>query len=167
MSMLKCNYCQQDNELNASFCEHCGRQLAERYPNESKNGSDFNSGPFLDKEHLKYLFFSAQGRINRQRIWLASILIFLLYTAAIILFAILSAIGSFLEIVGVILIIAAWVVLVIGAIMLQIKRAHDRNHSGWYILLTMIPFIGIISSIELMFIRGTSGTNYYGVDPTR
>ena len=108
--MLKCNFCQQDNELNASFCEHCGRRLTERYPNESKNGSDFNSGPFLDKGHLKYLFFSAQGRINRQRIWLGSILIFLLYISVIILFAILSAISSFLGIVGVLLIIAAWVV---------------------------------------------------------
>ena len=53
----------------------------------------------------------------------------------------------------------------IADVMLYIKRAHDRNHTGWYILLTMLPFIDIIWSIELLFIKGTDGTNQYGEDP--
>jgi len=46
-----------------------------------------------------------------------------------------------------------------------IKRAHDRNRSGWFILLSIIPFVNIWVTIELNFLKGTSGDNDYGVDP--
>ena len=131
-----------------------------------RNGSDFNGVSFLDEEHLKYLFLSPQGRVNRQRFWLGGLLLFLVYIAAFILYGILSAIGSLLGIAGIFLIIVVAVGFSIAAIMLQIKRAHDRNHSGWYILLTMIPFIGILFTIELLFFGGTAGANGYGMDPT-
>ncbi len=131
-----------------------------------RNGSDFNGVSFLDEEHLKYLFLSPQGRVNRQRFWLGGLLLFLVYIAAFILYGILSAIGSLLGIAGIFLIIVVAVGFSIGGIMLQIKRAHDRNHSGWYILLTMIPFIGILFTIELLFFGGTAGANGYGMDPT-
>ena len=49
--------------------------------------------------------------------------------------------------------------------MLPIKRAHDRDHSGWYIMLTMIPIIGMIFSLDLYFLKGNDGTNKYGADP--
>ena len=94
------------------------------------------------------------------------LILFLVYIAAFILYGILSAIGSLLGIVGILLIIAVAVGFSIAGIMLQIKRAHDRNHSGWYILLTMIPFIGILFTIELLFFGGTAGANGYGMDPT-
>ena len=42
---------------------------------------------------------------------------------------------------------------------------HDRNHSVWYILLNIIPIIGIIFLIDLYFLKGTDGTNKYGADP--
>ena len=61
--------------------------------------------------------------------------------------------------------IAAIIAVTIAEIMLYIKRAHDRNHTGWYMLLTMIPLIGIIWAIELAFFKGTEGTNQYGEDP--
>ena len=54
---------------------------------------------------------------------------------------------------------------VIGILMLQIKRVHDLNHAGWYILQTAIPLIGIICSIEIAFHSGTYGPNGYGDDP--
>ena len=49
--------------------------------------------------------------------------------------------------------------------MLYIKRTNGRGHTGWYILLTMIPFLSIIWSIELAFFSGTAGSNRYGADP--
>ena len=47
----------------------------------------------------------------------------------------------------------------------SLKRAADRDHSGWYILLTFIPLIGLIWQIELYFFAGTYGLNQYGADP--
>lgn len=130
-----------------------------------RNGSDFNGTSFLDMEHLKYLYFSSEGRINRQRIWLGGLVLFLLSIPAYIICGILFAIGSFLTIPAALIFVAVYIVVVIAAIMLQIKRAHVRNHVGWYILLTMIPIIGILFSIELHFLSGTDGPNQYGADP--
>ena len=130
-----------------------------------KNGSDFNGTSFLDVEHLKYLYMSPQGRINRQRIWIRGLLLGLSMIPVVILLLILAQISSFLLTIGILIYLAAIIGVSIADIMLYIKRAHDRNHTGWYILLTMIPFIGIIWSIELLFFKGTERTNPYGEDP--
>lgn len=139
-----------------------------------KNGTDFNGTSFLDAGHLKYLYMSPQGRINRQRIWIGGLLLGLAMIPILIVSGILIGIGFFLmaslltglsAVIGVVIYILAIIGVSIADIMLYIKRAHDRNRTGWYILLTMIPFIGIIWSIELLFFKGTEGTNQYGGDP--
>ena len=46
------------------------------------------------------------------------------------------------------------------------KRCHDRDRSGWYLLWGLIPIIGEIwLLIELGFRKGTEGRNLYGPDP--
>ncbi|MGA2916607.1 MAG: DUF805 domain-containing protein [Sedimentisphaerales bacterium] len=49
------------------------------------------------------------------------------------------------------------------------KRIHDRDRSPWLLLLTFIPFLGIIPGIwilvEVFFLKGTDGDNQYGADP--
>ncbi|GHU87403.1 hypothetical protein AGMMS49941_10860 [Deferribacterales bacterium] len=46
-----------------------------------------------------------------------------------------------------------------------IKRCHDRNRSGWFILLFLVPIVNLWAIIELGFLRGTVGDNKYGCDP--
>lgn len=55
---------------------------------------------------------------------------------------------------------------------LNVRRLHDRNMSGWFLLLLIvlsaIPVIGLIASIGwlvLMLLPGTPGPNKYGDDP--
>ena len=48
----------------------------------------------------------------------------------------------------------------------QVKRWHDRDKSGWFVLVNFIPFIGTIwALVELGFLRGTMGPNRFGPDP--
>lgn len=47
---------------------------------------------------------------------------------------------------------------------LAVRRLHDINSSGWYVLLTFAPF-GQLVILWLMFKKGTSGTNKYGEQP--
>ncbi|MDA0735082.1 MAG: DUF805 domain-containing protein [Chloroflexi bacterium] len=129
------------------------------------NGSDFNGRGFLNTEHLKYLYLSPEGWINRQRIWLGGLLLAVAIIPINLLSLLFLTIGSFFIILAVLTYLAVLVISVIASIMLQIKRAHDRDHAGWYILLTMIPLIGIFFSIELHFFKGTDGPNQYGADP--
>jgi uncharacterized membrane protein YhaH (DUF805 family) len=57
-------------------------------------------------------------------------------------------------------------------IALMVRRLHDRNMSGWFLLLFfvlyMIPlvnFLVLIGFIVLMCLEGTRGPNKYGADP--
>lgn len=49
---------------------------------------------------------------------------------------------------------------------LNVKRWHDLNKSGWWILIVLIPVIGIIwAFIEIGFLAGTKGHNRFGREP--
>lgn len=72
---------------------------------------------------------------------------------------------SGMAVLGVVILAAAYIFVAFAQIMLYIKRANGRDHTGWYILLTVIPLLGIIWSIELAFFSGTAGSNGYGADP--
>jgi uncharacterized membrane protein YhaH (DUF805 family) len=56
-------------------------------------------------------------------------------------------------------------VLIMGTIV-QIKRWHDRDKSGWWVLINFIPILGgLWSLIECGFVKGTNGKNRFGPDP--
>lgn len=104
---------------------------------------------------FKTLFLSAQGRINRQPYWIASIL--LIVINAIVGIAVQSTGIQALNIISLILI---W-----PSVMVGIKRCHDRDRSGWFVLLGAIPLVNIWVIIDLGFLRGTEGSNRFGDDP--
>ena len=53
------------------------------------------------------------------------------------------------------------------ALSLQVKRWHDRDKSGMWVLISMIPIVGPIwSFIECGCLPGTPGPNSYGPDPS-
>ena len=54
----------------------------------------------------------------------------------------------------------------VPAIMVYIKRFHDRDKSGWWVLIALIPLIGAIwILVELGFLAGTPGPNRFGPPP--
>jgi len=57
--------------------------------------------------------------------------------------------------------IATWILLVA-----QVRRWHDIDRSGFWILVNLVPILGpVYSGFELGFERGTVGMNEYGEDP--
>jgi len=53
----------------------------------------------------------------------------------------------------------------VGNIMLSIRRLHDLNKSGWFLLIALIPIIDIIFLLYIWLMPGTVGYNKYGADP--
>jgi len=52
------------------------------------------------------------------------------------------------------------------SIIVQIKRWHDLNRSGVWILVNFIPVFGLLWTLILCgLVRGTDGENQYGLDP--
>lgn len=43
-----------------------------------------------------------------------------------------------------------------------VRRLHDIDASGWWYLLVLVPVVGLIMIIALMFMEGTPGPNRFG-----
>lgn len=56
--------------------------------------------------------------------------------------------------------------ILIPSIAVGIRRLHDTDRSGWWILIGLIPLIGAIVLIVFYVQEGTPGTNEYGPNPT-
>jgi uncharacterized membrane protein YhaH (DUF805 family) len=49
----------------------------------------------------------------------------------------------------------------------QVKRWHDRDKSGFWVFIGVIPIVGPLwAFVETGCLRGTRGPNWYGPDPT-
>lgn len=55
--------------------------------------------------------------------------------------------------------------LFIPGLAVGVRRLHDTNRSGWWILISLIPLIGIIWLIVLLAMDSDSGENQYGPNP--
>lgn len=53
----------------------------------------------------------------------------------------------------------------IPSIAVQIRRFHDQDRSGFFVLLNFIPFIEGILVLVFMCLQGTKGENRFGPDP--
>ncbi|HYH29112.1 MAG TPA: DUF805 domain-containing protein [Pseudonocardia sp.] len=46
-----------------------------------------------------------------------------------------------------------------------VRRLHDTNRSGWWVLIALVPIVGVIVLIVLLATEGERGPNAYGPDP--
>lgn len=106
------------------------------------------------------LFFSPSGRSGRMAFWLGNLLVGIPYIALYVMGRLAQGRGEVGLGCGMVILMLAlvWPLLVI-----QIRRFHDRDKSGWWILIYFIPIIGQFwALIELGFLPGTPGPNDYG-----
>lgn len=126
---------------------------------------------------LLNFYFSFHGRIRRRDYWLKGVLLGTLFSSILIIAAALLDVGlgdfnpnlpqgdpnmgaPFFSILTY-LFIAFW-----PGLALQVKRWHDRDKSGFFVLVNFIPFAGAIwSFVEVGCLRGTEGDNRFGPDP--
>lgn len=55
--------------------------------------------------------------------------------------------------------------LFIPGLAVGVRRMHDQDKSGWWLLIAFIPIIGWIVLLVFYLTDGTRGTNQYGPDP--
>ncbi|MEH6828180.1 MAG: DUF805 domain-containing protein [Parasphingorhabdus sp.] len=53
----------------------------------------------------------------------------------------------------------------IPALAVQVRRFHDQDKSGWFVLLNFIPLVGGLIVFIFMCLDGTRGDNRFGPDP--
>ena len=104
-------------------------------------------------------WFSFEGRIGRQTYWLRGLALAVPNFIGYMIVSQESAIAILLGLA--LVIVASW-----AGLATSVKRAHDRDKSGYFVLVSLIPFIGSIwLLIELGFRVGTPGPNSYGPAP--
>lgn len=47
-----------------------------------------------------------------------------------------------------------------------VRRLHDTNHSGWWLLVSLVPLLGFLLLIVWLTRPGDAGPNRFGPDPT-
>jgi uncharacterized membrane protein YhaH (DUF805 family) len=73
-----------------------------------------------------------------------------------------SSSSEILNIISVIIGAATIIALIPIGLSLQFRRWHDLGKSGWYILLSLIPFFGSFVGLYLLFAPGKPEDNIYG-----
>jgi uncharacterized membrane protein YhaH (DUF805 family) len=109
----------------------------------------------------KYAVFN--GRARRMEYWY-----FVLFN--IIVLIVLSLIdvllGTFNIVQGVGLLSGIYsLAVLIPTIAVTVRRLHDIDRTGWWILINLIPLIGTIVLLVFELTPGTPGSNSYGPDP--
>jgi uncharacterized membrane protein YhaH (DUF805 family) len=94
------------------------------------------------------------GRAGRAEFWWFALANFIIMIALAILTGILSIFW--------IIYIGYAIAVIIPSIGVAIRRLHDTNKSGWFILLGLIPFVGFIILIVFYAMEGTNGPNDHG-----
>ncbi|GAA4757149.1 DUF805 domain-containing protein [Actinomycetospora chibensis] len=53
----------------------------------------------------------------------------------------------------------------IPSLAVAVRRLHDTDRTGWWLLIGLIPIVGGIVLLVFYCIEGTRGPNQYGMDP--
>lgn len=106
----------------------------------------------------KWFLFSLEGRVNRKALWLNFVVPY------IVIAIIVGVIDGIAGTIGVLTTIYN-IVLIYPYIAVLVKRCHDRNRTGWFIIIGLIPILNIWFLVEAYFLKGTTGSNKYGEDP--
>ena len=108
------------------------------------------------------MLFSFRGRINRKPYWMFILFVFIgmIITSAIDM----ATVGQDEGLASILFsLIALW-----PSAAMQIKRWHDRDKSGWWVLINIIPIIGFIwALVETGFLSGTEDANRFGDNPLK
>lgn len=121
---------------------------------------------YKEDETIQEIFLTSDGRLNRLRYFKRT-----LFLAAPALLLYSMSIGSayhgsnagFSGALGLFLLYC--LICIVPGVMLSVRRLHDLNLSGWYYLATLIPVVGVLFSLYVLFAPGTVGANKYGADP--
>ena len=106
----------------------------------------------------KYGQFSGRARRAEYWFWV------LFYALVTIVAGVLDVAIAGISGIGVIGLIAS-LVLALPSLAVTVRRFHDIDKSGWWMLVMFIPLVGLIFFLVWMIPKGTTGANRFGEDP--
>ncbi|OCG41442.1 aminopeptidase [Gilliamella sp. Fer2-1] len=119
---------------------------------------------FIDCITKNYANFN--GRARRKEYWMYFLFNLLLVGIALNLITVIlgSISHSLLSVMTFVQFIVS-IALVIPGLAVTVRRLHDIDKSGWWILIGVIPLIGAIVLFVFACLDSTPGSNQYGENP--
>jgi uncharacterized membrane protein YhaH (DUF805 family) len=116
---------------------------------------------FLECLSKKYAV--VEGRARRKEYWFFT----LFYCLGLIVLMIVDGItGTLSERAGIGLLSGVFVLAtLVPYIAVTVRRLHDTDRSGWWILLSLIPLIGGLVLLVFMLVDSQPGANRFGPNP--
>jgi len=121
----------------------------------------------------RYADFS--GRSRRKEYWMFALGIFLIAVIPVTLLYIVALAAAFGSAGGAgggilvtllsLVILLLSLALIVPAIAVQVRRFHDQDKSGWFVLINFVPYVGGLVVLVFMCLEGTRGPNRFGPDP--
>jgi uncharacterized membrane protein YhaH (DUF805 family) len=109
-------------------------------------------------QSIKDIWLKPSGRIPRKAFWLYFVL------PLIVVSMVLGVISAIIKTEALIWIFQ--IAILYPSIVAGIKRLHDRDMSGWWVLIGFVPFVGALILLVMYCMRGTEGPNRFGGDAT-
>jgi uncharacterized membrane protein YhaH (DUF805 family) len=108
----------------------------------------------------QYADFS--GRARRKEYWMFSLFYFLSIIGTLVVDVILmSVIGSSMPFITILFMLAV----AVPSLSVMVRRLHDTDRSGWWFLVTLVPFVGSFILLFFLCVDGTVGENRFGPNP--
>jgi len=109
-------------------------------------------------------YFDFAGRSRRKEYWMFLLGVIIV---AVVLGLIESALGMGGSVGGIYgpLSLIFLIAIIIPGIAVQVRRFHDQDKSGWFVLINFVPYVGGLIVLVFMLMEGTRGPNRYGPDP--
>ena len=110
----------------------------------------------------RYAEFS--GRSQRKEYWMYTLGLIIVYVVVGFVEGILGLTGMIGGAYGPLTALLLLGTLIPG-IALGIRRLHDIDKSGWWLLIAFVPLIGSLVLLYFFVTDGTAGPNQFGADP--
>ena len=100
-------------------------------------------------------YVNADGRARRKEYWT----FFLIYIVIMLVAGVLDSVLGLGVIGGLVALVH-----LLPSICVGIRRLHDINRSGWWLLVALVPLVGWIIALYWAVKEGDTGANPYGAD---
>jgi uncharacterized membrane protein YhaH (DUF805 family) len=133
-------------------------------PCRSGTRTDCHEGKISMNWYLKVIknYAGFSGRARRKEYWMFALISAVISIALGIVDGVMATGGQ--SGVGVLGLVYSVAVL-LPSLGVSVRRLHDTNRSGWWLLIALIPILGAIALLVFVCSAGTAGDNRFGSDP--
>ena len=111
----------------------------------------------------KYAVFT--GRARRKEYWMFTLFNCIIACAIGVVMGIFGAMSETMSGIAFGLLLLYCLAILIPSLAVAVRRLHDTGRSGWWILISFVPFIGTIVLLVFYVLDGQPGDNEYGPNP--